>query len=79
VKLASGFRLGPKEVSLTCAKELLKFAGLDRLFWGSDWPFASFESEMTYQKAIDDLVSWVPDAAARRKIGGETALKFYFS
>jgi hypothetical protein len=42
-------------------------------------PFASFESKMTYRQAIDDFVSWVPDPVARRKIGGETALKFYFS
>jgi predicted TIM-barrel fold metal-dependent hydrolase len=79
VKLASGFRLGSPDLAQSCAKELLKSAGPDRLFWGSDWPFASFESTMTYQQAIDDFVSWVPDPVARRKIGGETALKFYFS
>jgi predicted TIM-barrel fold metal-dependent hydrolase len=79
VKLCAGFRLGSADVARNCAKELLKSAGPDRLFWGSDWPFASFESQMTYQNAIDDLVSWIPDPAVRRKIGGETALKFYFS
>ena len=51
----------------------------ERLFWGSDWPFAAFESKLRYQDSIDGLAAWVPDPVARRRIGGDTALKFYFS
>lgn len=79
VKLSAGFRLESPEAPVSYARELLRSAGPQRLFWGSDWPFAAFESSMTYQAAIDGLARWVPDAAQRRRIGGETALKFYFT
>ena len=79
VKLSSGFRLESHEEQVAHAHELLKTAGPERLFWGSDWPFAAFESKVTYQDTIDSFTAWVPDPVARRRIGGETALKFYFS
>jgi hypothetical protein len=50
-----------------------------RLFYGSDWPFAAFETKMTYARAISDLADWVPDAKLRHQIGGATPLKFYFT
>jgi predicted TIM-barrel fold metal-dependent hydrolase len=78
VKLSAGYRIGREAVD-GYAKELLKVAGPERLLWGSDAPFASFESEVTYRQAIDDLADWVPDAAARRKITADTPLKLYFS
>jgi predicted TIM-barrel fold metal-dependent hydrolase len=61
------------------AAELLKVAGGDRLVWGSDWPFAAFETKVTYAGTIASLAEWVPDPAMRRKIGGETALQLYFT
>lgn len=79
VKLSAGFRLGSPQAGVSYARELLRHAGPERLFWGSDWPFAAFESSMTYQSAIDSLAEWVPDPVARRRIGGETALRFYFT
>lgn len=81
VKLAAGFRLGPRAATLAreCAAELLKFAGPERLVWGSDWPFAAFESSMTYRQALMSFSEWVPDAATRRRISGETPLALYFS
>lgn len=79
VKLSAGFRLPSEQFAVECAAELLKFAGPERLLWGSDWPFAAFESNMRYQQAIDGLARWVPDPGARRIIGGETPLKLYFS
>ena len=75
----SGFRLEAHEEQVAHAHEPLKTAGPERLFWGSDWPFAAFESKVTYQDTIDSFTAWVPDPVARRRIGGETALKFYFS
>ena len=79
VKLSGGFRLESPEAPVTYARALLRHAGPERLFWGSDWPFAAFEDRMTYARAVDDLARWVPDAVARRRIAGETALKFYFT
>jgi len=60
------------------ARELVKHCGAERLLWGSDWPFAAFENKVRYRDTIDALKRWVPDAAVRRIIGGESALKFYF-
>ncbi|CAN5735560.1 amidohydrolase family protein [soil metagenome] len=79
VKLSGGFRLESPEAAVSYARELLKVGGPERLFWGSDWPFAAFESKVTYQDTIDAFARWVPDPIARRRIGGETALQFYFS
>jgi len=42
-------------------------------------PFAAFETKVRYSDTIAALKRWVPDAAVRRIIGGETALKFYFT
>src|SRR5205085_3913214 len=48
VKLSAGFRFEPRTLGKTYAAELLKVAGGERLFWGSDWPFAAFESKVKY-------------------------------
>ena len=77
VKLAAGFRVG-RERAKEYARELLKVAGPERLVWGSDAPFASFESQVTYQQTLDDFAEWVPDPKQRRKIGAETPMKLYF-
>lgn len=79
VKLSAGFRQGSEEAATGYARELLKCAGPERLLWGSDWPFAAFESTMRYGEAVTSFERWVPDPAARARIGGETALALYFS
>jgi len=80
VKLSGGYRLQPSPaVAKDYAKALLAVAGGDRLLWGSDWPFASFETTVTYADTVAALTEWVPDAAVRRKITGETPLKLYFA
>lgn len=79
VKLSAGFRLESPEAPAMYAGALLRHAGPERLLWGSDWPFAAFESTMTYAQAVQGLAQWVPDARMRRRITGETPLKLYFS
>jgi predicted TIM-barrel fold metal-dependent hydrolase len=79
VKLSAGYRMEPRSAVQGYADELLKVAGGDRLVWGSDWPFAAFETKVTYAGTIASLAEWVPDPAVRRKIGGETALRLYFA
>ena len=78
VKLSAGYRIGDAAAA-TYARELLRRAGPDRLLWASDSPFASFESSMSYRKAIEDFHAWVPDTLARRKIGADNPLRLYFA
>jgi predicted TIM-barrel fold metal-dependent hydrolase len=77
VKVSGGYRLGPQ--SSDYARELVRVAGTDRLVWASDCPFVGHEGQFPYQATIDWLNDAVPDATARAKIFGETALKLYFS
>lgn len=79
VKLSAGYRLASQQVAQDCARALLAHAGPERLLWGSDWPFPAFEDSMRYELAMAHFEQWVPDATARRIIGGETALRLYFA
>jgi predicted TIM-barrel fold metal-dependent hydrolase len=78
VKLSAGYRMGGALALVPFAAKLLEVAGPERLVWGSDAPFASFEGKVTYQQTLNDLATWVPDAAVRREIGGVTPLRLYF-
>ena len=62
----------------TMRASLLRVAGPDRLVWASDCPFVGHEGQFPYQATIDWLDECVPDAAARAKIFGETALQALF-
>lgn len=77
VKLSAPFRLESPQAASAYARALLERGGPGRLFWGSDWPFAAFEDQVTYQHAMDGFVACVPDADVRRAIG-ENAMSFYF-
>jgi predicted TIM-barrel fold metal-dependent hydrolase len=79
VKLSAGFRMEPPALAREYAAALIKVAGGERLFWGSDWPFAAFESKMTYARAIADFAEWVPDEKLRHQIGAVSPMKFYFT
>jgi predicted TIM-barrel fold metal-dependent hydrolase len=79
VKLSASFRLASEPLRVQAAQALLRHAGPERLLWGSDWPFAAFESTMDYGQAVDSLTRLVPDPLARRRIGCETPLKLYFT
>ena len=76
VKVSAAYRLGP--AASDYARELVRVAGPERLVWASDCPFVGCEGQVKYQDTIDWLIECVPDAAARRKIFGETAMKLYF-
>jgi predicted TIM-barrel fold metal-dependent hydrolase len=78
-KLSGGFRFRPPAAADQYVAALIRVAGGERLVWGSDWPFAAFEDTVTYASTIERLREWVPDAALRRQIGGETALRLYFT
>jgi predicted TIM-barrel fold metal-dependent hydrolase len=78
VKVSCKFRFEPPGEADVFATQLLRNGGGDRILWGSDWPFAAFEQQMTYEKALADYYHLVPDAEMRRRID-ETALRFYFT
>lgn len=79
VKLASAFRLASMQLARDATSELLRHAGPERLLWGSDWPFAAFESSIDYRQTLDTLRQLVPDPATRRRITCETPLKLFFA
>ncbi len=78
VKLSAGFRTRSPEDARAQARALVGVAGGERLLWGSDWPFANFEGRVRYADTIAALRDWVPDAALRRQITGETPMRLYF-
>lgn len=78
VKISGGFRIEPESYASVIVTKLLEHVGPQRLLWGSDWPFAAFESQMTYAAALDAYKRYVPDASVRLAID-RTALAFYFS
>lgn len=79
VKLSAPFRLESELLVRQAGEALLKHAGPERLMWGSDWPFAAFESRFSYRQALEMLHTLVPDAATRQRIACDTALQFYFT
>jgi predicted TIM-barrel fold metal-dependent hydrolase len=78
-KISCRYRFKPPSAGDPYAAELLRVGGGDRILWGSDWPFAAYEGKVTYDDTLADLRHLVPDPALRRKITGETALRFYFT
>ncbi len=74
VKLSGGFRIGCDPAQL--ARRLMEVAGPSRLVWGSDCPWAGFETAVTYASVLDDFEAWVPRAADRAEIA-RTAIALY--
>lgn len=79
VKLSGGFRFNPPSAAKQYAQALVKLTGGERLVWGSDWPFAAFEDQVTYADTIAAIEDWVPDPDVRTRICGLNALKLYFA
>jgi predicted TIM-barrel fold metal-dependent hydrolase len=77
VKLSGDFRVGPGAMVRELTDALLRHAGPERLFWGSDWPFAAYEGQVTYAQTVARFEELVPDAAIRDRIHKEAG-RFYF-
>ena len=81
VKLSGAYRTGDIErgqAIAAAAVPLLKEAfGLDRLVWGSDWPHTQFEAVASYPNALALLGEWLPDAAERAIVLGESAAQLF--
>lgn len=76
VKLSAPYRLGGAAPQ-PYVDALMKAGGPDRLVWGSDWPWVSFENGRTYPGCLADLRRWIPDAAARDIIFRKTPAAFF--
>lgn len=70
VKLSGPYRLGGAD-PLPYARALLD-AGPQQLVWASDWPWTQNSAGMSYSRCLRWLEDWVPDAALRERILGET-------
>jgi 2-pyrone-4,6-dicarboxylate lactonase len=49
----------------------------DRIIWGTDWPFLSHLDAVTYAQTLDLFETWVPDAAAQKKILVDNPVKLF--
>jgi len=70
-KLSAPYRLGGADPA-PYAAALLGAGGPERLVWASDWPWTQHSEGLTYAKVLGWLDRWVPDAAQRERILGET-------
>lgn len=81
VKLSGAYRNGSGEAARRTAQEaaarLRDAFGVKRLVWGSDWPHTQFETKASPAEARRDLDAWVPDAAERRIVLGDTPLQLF--
>ncbi len=77
VKMSGAYRLGDN--ARECAQALCRAVGYERMLWASDCPFVGEESHMSYAQSIEWLNQTIPDAAMRRQVFADNALRFYFS
>lgn len=78
VKIASAFRLASPDLADELAASLIANVGPERLLWGSDWPFANFEDQVTYDQMLADFKRFIPTPELREQIGGTTPMALYF-
>lgn len=76
VKLSAPYRVG-EPLAATYAQRLLAEGGARRLVWGSDWPWTQNEAGRSYGRCLEWLEDWIPDAAARATILGETPIELF--
>jgi D-galactarolactone isomerase len=83
VKLSGAYHIahasGPDYKDVAPLAQALVELGTDRLLWGSDWPHPTETAETMPDDAdlLDLLLTWVPDAAARRAILSDNPARLY--
>jgi predicted TIM-barrel fold metal-dependent hydrolase len=76
VKLSAPYRLFGAD-PVPYARALLAAGGPERLVWGSDWPWVSFEAGRSYRGELDGLGFCIPDPRQREVILSTTPLRLY--
>ena len=76
VKLSAPYRLGGVDAQ-RYVDELLDAGGPGQLVWASDWPFVSHEDDITYERCLEWLSEWIPDAGAHNTVFAETPVRLF--
>ncbi len=66
-----------EQIALEAIPMLKKSFGLDRMIWGSDWPFTQFEKSENYETAYQFLLKMLPAEQERRVVLGDTPAKLF--
>lgn len=69
-KLSAPYRLGGLD-PVPLAHALLSAGGMERLIWGSDWPWTQNAAGLTYASTLAWLEAWVPEEHQRAAILGD--------
>jgi len=68
IKLSAPYRTSGVDMK-ALAQFYLREAGPDRLLWGSDCPWSSYEGSFNFKDTIRWFEEWIPDCNVRNKIG----------
>lgn len=66
-----------EDTARQCAHQLLAAFGPERLVWASDWPHTQHRELVDFRRSRALLDDWVPEAAQRRQILGDTAAQLF--
>jgi predicted TIM-barrel fold metal-dependent hydrolase len=81
VKLSGPFRFSgggaPYEDTLPYVRAILAAYTPDACIWGSDWPFIRMPERVDYGPVLKLVETWLPDAAARRKVLWDTPRRLF--
>ncbi|GAB2887623.1 amidohydrolase family protein [Paralcaligenes ginsengisoli] len=75
VKLSAPYRIWSEQTisqSGLAARRLLDAFSARRLLWGSDWPHTQHEAPSEFDRALQHLFDWVPNAQDRSAILADT-------
>jgi predicted TIM-barrel fold metal-dependent hydrolase len=72
IKLSSAFRVSLQPAGYDdldpFVERLLPAFGMDRVVWGSDWPFIHVPRRPTYEDTWEPLARWLPNADDRNRV-----------
>jgi predicted TIM-barrel fold metal-dependent hydrolase len=81
VKLSGPFRFSrgaaPYADTLPYVRAILDAYTPERCVWGSDWPFLRMPERVDYGPVLKYVETWLPDAAARRKVLWDTPRRLF--
>jgi predicted TIM-barrel fold metal-dependent hydrolase len=76
VKLSAPYRMGNADPQ-PFVDALLASGGVERLMWGSDWPWSQHADGMSYSRCVDWIETWIPDAELRRVVLWDTPARLF--
>jgi predicted TIM-barrel fold metal-dependent hydrolase len=67
----------PEGTADRCAAMILDAVGIERIVWGSDWPWTQFETQHSYEQTLHWLTDWVRDASDRQRILADNPARLF--